>query len=310
VRVLVTGAAGYVGRAVVNRLSEAGHDVVALVRSTPTPPLPCEIQVGDLLNAASLVPAVREADAVCHLAAQTRVRESFECPVAYFQTNVTGTLNLLDVLAAERDRTGRASSVVLASTGAVYGVPEQQPIREDIPPQPLNPYGASKLAAEEAVRWQAATGAIGAVILRTFNVSGAINGFSDPDETRIIPRALAVAAGTADQLGVNGDGTAIRDYVHVDDLARAFAAAIDACRPGNTDVYNVGSGKGASIRDVIDAVERSTGRSVSVHWGPPKPEPAVLLGDVTAIHTALGWTARRSDLDSIVADSWAALRAK
>ena len=166
------------------------------------------------------------------LAALTRVRESFEQPTAYFQTNVTGTLNLLEAMAGETERTGHALRLVFGSTGAVYGVPERQPITEDEVPQPTNPYGASKLAAESVIGYQAATGAIGSVVLRTFNVAGAVAGRGDLDETRIIPKAIAVAAGRAERLNVNGDGSAVREFIHVDDLARAYVAALEACEQG------------------------------------------------------------------------------
>jgi UDP-glucose 4-epimerase len=308
-RVLVTGAAGYVGRAVVHHLSRAGHEVVGMVRTPPVRPLPRTVHVvtARLEDVESLRSALAGVEGVCHLAALTRVRDSFDRPTDYFHVNVTGTLNLLDALAAESGRLDGPARLVLASTGAVYGVPDVQPITEDQAPHPLNPYGASKLAAEQAVGWQAATGALGAVTLRAFNVAGAVGGHADPDDTRIIPKALAVAAGQAPRLEVNGDGSAVRDFVHVGDLASAFVMALAACEPGAHRIYNACGGHGVSVRDVISAVERVTGRVVSVHWGPPKPEPAVLLGDNSAIMADLGWSPRESGLDEIVRDAWQAI---
>lgn len=308
-RVLVTGAAGYVGRAVLRRLVDAGHDVVAMVRSTPVPAFPesVSLRTADLLEAGSVQAAVAGVDAVCHVAARTRVRESFADPLAYYKANVFGTVNLLEALAHVAEPSIRTPSVVMASTGAVYGIPDEQPISEDTPPAPTNPYGSSKLAAEQVIRWQAETGTLGGVVLRAFNVAGAVDGYADPDDSRIIPKALAVAHGTAPRLDVNGDGTAIRDFVHVDDLASAFVAALAHCEPGKCSVFNVGTGVGASVRDVIEAVEQVTGRAVPVRWGPPKPEPPILLGDVSRIGPALDWTPKRSDLLTIVSDSWQAL---
>ncbi|MCP9965612.1 NAD-dependent epimerase/dehydratase family protein [Actinomadura madurae] len=193
-------------------------------------------------------------DGICHLAALTRVRESFDAPLRYFTANVQGTVNLLEAVDADR--------VVLGSTAAVYGTPERQPIPESEPAAPASPYGASKLAAEQAVRFHARTGAIGAVVLRTFNVAGSVDGRVDPDETRLIPKALAVAAGRAPHLDVNGDGLAVREYLHVDDLAAAYVRAVEAVAPGEDRVYNVGSGAGAAVREVVAAVEEVTGRPV------------------------------------------------
>ena len=159
---------------------------------------------------------------------------------------------------------------------------------------PGNPYGASKLAAETAIGYQATLGAIGAVTLRTFNVAGASDGHGDRDTSRIIPRALLVAAGQAGRLDVNGDGSAVREFTHVCDLARAYAAALDAARPGEHRIYNVGSGVGTSVREVIEATERVTGRPVAVSWGLPAREPRELMADSSRIKNDLGWRPTRS----------------
>jgi len=304
-RVLVTGATGFVGRAVVRQLTKAGHSVVGFARTST--PCSCELRTGDILDLVALKQVVEGADAVCHLAALTLVRESFEEPVRYFRVNVAGTLNLLDAMNAEAQRCGRPLRLVFASTGAVYGAPERQPITEAQEPAPGNPYGASKLAAETVIGYQAALGAISAVTLRTFNVAGAVDGHGDPDTSRIIPKTLLVAAGQADRLNVNGDGSAIREYTHVCDLARAYAAALDVADPAGHRVYNVGSGVGVSIRDVIEVTERITGRPVPVRWGPPAREPRELRADSSRINTELGWHPTRSSLETIIADAWKAL---
>ena len=304
-RVLVTGATGFVGRAVVGQLTMAGHSVIGLARTSK--PCQCELRTGDILDQAALDHAVEGADAVCHLAALTLVRQSFEEPVRYFRVNVTGTLNLLDAMNAEARRSGRMLRLVFASTGAVYGAPEAQPITEAQEPAPGNPYGASKLAAEAAIGYQAALGAISAITLRTFNVAGAADGHGDPDTSRIIPKTLLVAAGQAGHLNVNGDGSAIREYVHVRDLAWAYLVALDAAGPAGHRIYNVGGGVGVSVRELIEAAERITGRPVPVRWGPPASEPRELRADSSRIRTDLGWQPIRSSLDTIVTDAWQAM---
>jgi UDP-glucose 4-epimerase len=304
-RVLVTGATGFVGRAVVRQLTIAGHSVIGFAR-TPKP-VSCELLLGDILDQAAVERAVKGADAVCHLAALTAVRQSFDEPVRYFKVNMAGTLNVLDAIDSEARRTGRMLRLVFASTCAVYGVPETQPITEAQEPMPGNPYGASKLAAEAAIGYQARLGRISAVTLRTFNVAGAADGYGDPDTSRIIPKTLLVAAGQADCLTVNGDGSAIREYTHAGDLARAYAMALDSAEAAGHRVYNVGSGFGASVRDIIETAERITGKAVSVQWGPPANEPRELRADSSHIRTELGWRPDRSALDTIVADAWQAL---
>jgi UDP-glucose 4-epimerase len=304
-RILVTGATGFVGNAVVRQLAAEGHEVVGFARTARH--CPCELRTGDILDQAAVERAVEGVDAVCHLAALTQVRQSFEEPVRFFRVNLGGTLNLLDAMNAEAQRSGHRLRLVFASTGAVYGAPEAQPITERQEPAPSNPYGASKLAAETAIGYQAALGGISAITLRAFNVAGAVNGCGDPDTSRIIPKTLLVASGKAYCLKVNGDGSAVREYTHVSDLARAYVVALDAADSVGHRIYNVGSGVGVSVRQVIETAERITGRPVSVHWGPPASEPRELRADISRIRTELGWQAARSGLETIVADAWQAL---
>jgi UDP-glucose 4-epimerase len=310
VRVLVTGAAGFVGGMVADAAAAAGHQVTALVR-TPGARLrfahPVEVVAADLLDRRQLAGAGvgRGFDAVCHLAALTRVRDSRLDPLRYFTTNVTGTINLLDALEHGTRLTGVAPVVVFGSTAAVYGEPVEQPVPESRLPAPTHPYGASKVAAEQVLAHQAATGRIGAVVLRSFNVAGAAGGHTDRDATRIVPAALAVAAGHTDVFVVNGDGGAIREYVHLADMARAYLVAIDAVGPGRYTVFNVGSGIGVSVREVLAAVERVIGRPVPTVQRPPAPEPAVLVADSRRIRAELGWDSPRSSIEVIVADAWA-----
>ncbi|TDD84285.1 UDP-glucose 4-epimerase [Actinomadura darangshiensis] len=296
-RVLVTGAAGYIGYAVGRRLVAAGHEVDGLVRRAADVPDGVRPVHGDLLVPDGLPRGPY--DGVCHLAALTRVRESFDAPLRYFTANVQGTVNLLEAVGADR--------VVLGSTAAVYGTPERQPIPETEGTAPASPYGASKLAAEQAVRFHARTGAAGAVVLRTFNVAGSVDGRPDPDETRLIPKALAVAAGRAPHLEVNGDGLAVREYLHVDDLAAAYVRALEAVRPGEDRVYNVGTGVGTAVHEVVAAVEKVTGRPVPARRRPARPEAPVLVCDAAAIRAGLGWRPGKSALPEIIAASWNAL---
>ena len=299
-RVLVTGAGGYIGRAVVEALGRAGHEPVAMVHSDrPTVvTVDTESRAGDLLRVGSLVDAVRGVDAVCHLAGLTRARESWEQPLRYFAVNVGGTLALLEAMAANG-----VSVVVFASTGSIYGTPERQPMSEGLPDAPLHPYAASKQAAESAIEWQARAGGLGAVVLRLFNVAAG----ADPDPTRIVPRVLAVAAGESPSVEVNGDGSAVRDFLHVDDAAQAFVAALDAGpRVGAFRRYTIGSGVGTSVRDVVTAAGRVTGRPIPVIHRPSAVEPQALVCDPTRAAADLGWKPRRSDLDTIVGDAWVA----
>jgi UDP-glucose 4-epimerase len=182
--------------------------------------------------------------------------------------------------------------LVLASTCGVYGDQVTQPINESAAAAPTSPYGTSKLAADNAAMDLAGTGAIGAVSLRSFNIAGALAGHSDPDETRLIPRLMAVQRGTAPELVVNGNGDAIRDFVHVADMAEAFALALEACEPGTARVYNIGSGQPTRVREVISMVEQVTGRPVARRHIPPAAEPQELLADSKAIQ--------------IVRDAWSA----
>nr|WP_203218437.1 NAD-dependent epimerase/dehydratase family protein [Streptomyces sp. So13.3] len=305
----MTGAYGFVGNAVVRRLSEAGHEVWALTHRPADAPLP-ELPVarvfhGDVRSPESLRGALDGVQGVCHLAALTRVRESFEHPQEYHDVNAGGTATLLDVLAQQAEG-GDAPTVVLGSTAAVYGAPEQQPIGEDAVPAPTNPYGLSKLAADETLQKRALSGHLKAVILRCFNISGAVHGFGDVDDTRIIPKALAVAAGRYPHLEMNGDGSAVRDFVHVDDLARAYVLALGPRSTAPCSVYNVGA-TAASMSEIVSTVERVTGRNVPVVHRPPQPEPPQLVADTSKITRELGWKPERSGLEQLVTDGWSAL---
>src|SRR5918998_73689 len=301
-RVLVTGAGGFVGYAVATQLVEQGHEVTGLTRSRASA-LPQGVQrlEGDLRTPEILPRAFADVDAVCHLAGLAKVRESRTDPVDYWRTNVGGTLAILDRLA--RACAGR---LVLASTCTVYGEQVEQPISETAAVSPSSPYGTSKLAADQAAADLAATGAIGAISLRAFNVAGALPRHPDRDTTRLIPQLLAVQQGQASELVVNGDGTAVRDFVHVADMATAFVLALRACEPGTWRAYNVGSGHCSTVLDVIATTETVTGRPVPRRHIAAAHEPATLLADSTRIRCELGWQPHKSSLSEIISDAWAA----
>jgi len=306
-RVLVTGGFGFTGTAVVRRLTSATHEVVALTHRPPEAPAPAwwagEVVHADVRDARAVLAAVSEVDAVCHLAALSLARESFERPVEYWQVNATGTRTLVDALTSKAAKSGRPVPLVHASTHAVYGAPEHQPIAEDTPLAPISPYGQSKAAAEDAVAAASRTGAVSAICLRLFNVAGAVAGLTDTEQSRIVPKALAVAAGRAPILEINGDGRAVRDFVHVEDVADAFLLALAACRQNAYAIYNVGA-SAASMLDVIMVTEQITGRTIRIIHNPPKAEPAVMIADTTRIKSELSWTPERSSLSQIIADAW------
>ncbi|MEW1642655.1 NAD-dependent epimerase/dehydratase family protein [Streptomyces sp. NPDC091219] len=311
-KILVTGAAGYVGRAVVDALLAQGEQVVALVHERP-PDVPDGVETirADLTDDRALMSAVRDTDGVCHLAGLARARLGNRPPARYHAVNVTGTAHLLDAMTAETRRTGRPGNLVFASTSTVYGHPARQPVDETSARHLINAYARSKAAAEDLIGRRTATGALGATTLRIFNAAGASAGRPDQDLTRIIPRAVAAATWSAPPLEINGDGTAVRDFVHVRDVAAAFARALHANSPGRQAVYNLGAHP-ASVRDVVESVVRLTGRPLPLRHRPAVVQEArELIADTTAIRTELDWTPSTEGLDDLVRDQWrAVLRAE
>jgi UDP-glucose 4-epimerase len=305
-KVLVTGASGFVGYAVATLLVEQGHEVTGLTRSgVSVLPKGVARLEGDLRTPGTVARVVAEVDGVCHLAGLTKVRESRAVPVDYWCTNLGGALAILNELAS-----AQAGRLVLASTCTVYGEQAKQPIGETADVATSSPYGTSKLAADQAAADLAATGAIGAISLRAFNVAGALPGHPDRDTTRIIPQLLAVQQGHRPELVINGDGTAVRDFIHVADMAAAFVLALHAGEQGTWRAYNVGSGHPSTVHDVITTAETVTGRPVPRRHTASAHEPTTLLADSTRIRSELGWRPEKSSLHEIISDAWTALNSE
>jgi UDP-glucose 4-epimerase len=311
-RLLVTGGAGYVGSIVAQQLVRRGDEVTVLDSlyrgHRGAVPEGSAFVEADLLD----VEALREIfqagfDGVLHFAALSLVAESVEQPERYYRGNVVGTLNLLDAM-----RAATVPRMVFSSTAATYGDPEQVPIPEDAPTAPVNAYGGSKLAVDRMLTDEARAHGIAAVSLRYFNVAGAsgVLGEDHEPETHLIPLILQAAAGKRSHVSIFGtdyptpDGTAVRDYIHVEDLGDAHVLALEKGVPGRHDIYNLGSGAGYSVREVIDAVKRVTGRDFEVREEPRRAgDPPRLVASTEKARDGLGWTPRRS-LDDMVADAW------
>lgn len=314
-KVLVTGGAGYIGSHACKALAEAGHEPIAYDNLSTGHEWAVRwgrLEVGDILDPARLeeVFARHRPDAVMHFAALAYVGVSVRDPSSYHRTNVVGTLNLLDAA-----RAAGVARIVFSSSCATYGIPERVPIAIDTAQRPVNPYGWTKLAGERMLAEHSKAYGLGAVALRYFNAAGAepdasIGEDHDP-ETHLIPLALDVAAGRRPQLEVYGDdyptpdGTCIRDYVHVCDLADAHVRALDACEPGAMRAANLGVGRGYSVCEVVDAVRRVTGRDVATRMAPRRPgDPPTLVADASPESTLAGWSARWTELDAIIESAW------
>ncbi len=315
--VLVTGGAGYIGSHACKALSRAGYLPVTfdnLVRGHEWAVKWGPLEQGDILDRPRLDAAIAKhrPSAILHFAAFAYVGESSIDPGKYYRNNVAGSLNLLE---AARD--AGIANFVLSSTCATYGAPERLPIAEDTPQRPINPYGASKLMAERLLADFGAAHGLRYVVLRYFNAAGA-----DPDgeigedhdpETHLIPYVLDAASGRRPRVTVFGtdydtdDGTCVRDYIHVSDLASAHVMALQASERGlASDAYNLGTGRGFSVLEVIRAVERATGIEVPMQHGPRRAgDPAILVSDATKARTVLGWQPQMADLDAIVLTAWA-----
>lgn len=313
-KVLVTGGAGYVGSHTAKALARAGIEPVvydnlsagfrSAVRYGP-------LVEGDLADTALLRRTLEGIEGVLHFAASISVAESVENPQKYFRNNVVNTLHLLDAMVSVGVR-----NIVFSSSAAVYGNPEKAPILEDHPKNPTNPYGESKLMMERAIRWYAQAYSLRYAALRYFNASGAdpegeLGECHDP-EIHLIPLVIDAALGRRPHVQIFGtdyptpDGTAIRDYIHVTDLAEAHVLALRSLAAGGENrELNLGTGKGHSVREVVEVVERVSKRKVPYRDAPRRAgDPAILVADPARASSVLNWSPQRPELDIIVEDAW------
>ncbi|GAB2748100.1 UDP-glucose 4-epimerase GalE [Salinifilum aidingensis] len=310
-KLLVTGGAGYIGSVCAARLLEAGHEVVVVddlsTGHADAVPAGCRFVRGDIAECADEVLA-EGFDGVLHFAAKSLVGESMQEPHKYWQGNVVTSLRLLEAIRARG-----VPRLVFSSTAATYGEPTEVPITEGAATRPTNTYGATKLAIDHAITSYATAHELGAVSLRYFNVAGAHGGFGERHtvETHLIPLVLQVPLGQREHVQIFGedwptaDGTCVRDYIHVVDLADAHLLALQQAAPGTHRIYNLGNGTGFSVRQVLDTCRAVTGHDIPAHVAPRRAgDPATLVAASDAARNELGWRPRRADLDVIVRDAW------
>ncbi len=317
-KVLVTGGAGYIGSHTVRQLVRAGADVTVLdsmIYGHPAALVDPGVRLvkGDLGDATVVYPLLAHGhfDAVVHFAAFIQVGESVKDPLRYYENNIAKPLTLLKAMLLAGTK-----RFVFSSTAAVFGIPEEIPIPETAPKNPINPYGSSKLMLERVCRDCEQPYGLKSVFLRYFNASGAsedaaIGEDHDP-ESHLIPVILQAIKGERPGITVFGtdydtpDGTCVRDYVHVDDLADAHLRALDyLMKGGNTDCFNLGTGKGLSVKEIIDAAEKVTGRKAPVTYGPRREgDPPFLIADSRKARRVLGWSPRYTNAEQIVETAW------
>ncbi|MFD9739898.1 UDP-glucose 4-epimerase GalE [Umezawaea sp. NPDC059074] len=316
-KLLVTGGAGYVGSVNATRLIESGHEVVVLddlsTGHEDAVPEGARFVRGDIDDVIGSVLA-EGFDGVLHFAAKSLVGESMVDPAKYWQGNVVTSLRLLDAM-----REHGTPRLVFSSTAATYGEPEEVPISESAPTRPTNTYGASKLAIDHAITSYAAAHGLAAVSLRYFNVAGAHGAVGERHavETHLIPLVLQVALGQREQIQIYGedwpteDGTCVRDYIHVTDLADAHLLALEHATPGEHRIYNLGNGTGFSVKQVIETCREVTGHPIPAAVAPRRAgDPAVLVASSERARTDLGWKPERADLTGIVRDAWEFTRSR
>ena len=313
-KIMVVGGAGYIGSVTVEQLLKAGHEVVVfdnlLKGHREAIPEGVPFVQGDMANQADLTNAFERhpVDAVMHFAALSLVGESVQHPSKYFINNVANGLKLLDTMIEYG-----VKKIVFSSTAAVYGEPAEWPIREDFALAPTNPYGESKLAFEKVLKWYEQAYGIRYATLRYFNAAGATErvGEDHEPETHLIPLVLQVARGKRAHISVFGedyptaDGSCVRDYIHVVDLADAHIRALSILDE-RSGTFNLGNGKGFSVKEVIEVARKVTGHPIPAQVGPRRPgDPAVLVASSDRIREELGWVPQRPDLETIIADAWA-----
>lgn len=287
-RILVTGAGGFVGRALTRHLINRGHAVSALARGSFDIRRPWAGQVMEPDNL----------EGVVHLAARSTVRESWAEVADYYLTNVGGTAHLLQYLR------GVQVPVVFASTSAVYGPDRAVALDERLPTAATTPYAATKVAAEQMLDFAARAGDVGVTTLRLFNVAGALEGVTDPSTSRIISNCLRAAAGEIPHVTINGDGSARREFTHVADVAEAFRLAVESTKVGGARTFNIGTGVGVSMAEVIQTAKAVTGVDFKVVHNPPVAEQQVVVARVDRAAQILGWKPQRSTLEQVIGDAW------
>ncbi len=313
--VFVTGGAGYIGSHTVRLLLEAGHRVMVYdnLSEGHAAAVPAGLLVrGDLADLATLGQALRSEpfDAVVHFAANCYVGESMVDPEKYYYNNVVNSLNLLRAMKA-----AEVKRIVFSSSAATYGDPIESPITETHPQSPINVYGRTKLHFEQILGDYARAHQIGFAALRYFNAAGAAPdaalGEDHDPETHLVPVVLQAALGLRENVAIFGndyetpDGTCVRDYIHIYDLAQAHILALEAIKPGEARAYNLGNGQGYSVRQVIQTAERVTGKKIAVAESPRRPgDPAVLVASSEKIIRELGWKPRYPALESIIETAW------
>jgi UDP-glucose 4-epimerase len=315
VRLLVTGGAGYIGSVVSELAVAEGHTVAVIddlrAGNRAAVPAACAFVHGRIGDPEALARAFAHGpfDAVLHLAAEAEVEGSLRDPALYFQVNLVESLTLLDAM-----RTHRVARLILSSTAATYGEPRSIPIDESHPREPVNAYGESKLMLERCLFWYRKAYGLKAVVFRYFNAAGATEarGEARPHETHLLPLVLDTAAGRRPPVKVFGqdyptvDGTCVRDYVHVLDVARAHLLALDRVDDIELDFFNIGSETGFTVKQVIDTVAAVLGRPVPWEAAGRRPgDPAILLASTRRVRQQLGWEPRHSTLEAIVRSAWA-----
>jgi len=310
-KILVVGGAGYIGSVCSELLLDEGHGVTIFDNLSEghcraLDPR-AEFVEGDLVDRQSIEKtlAKQRPDAVMHFAANALVGESMQNPSKYFRNNIANGLNLLDAIVA-----AGVGKIIFSSTCAIFGPPERLPIDETTPPRPINPYGESKLAFEKILRWYGEIHGLKFVSLRYFNAAGASAKFGEDHrvETHLIPNVLKVALGEKPSVEIFGtdyetpDGTCVRDYIHILDLARAHILALSSAK---SDFYNLGTGGGASVREVIDSGRKVTGRKIDIVEKPRRPgDPPRLIASSEKITRELGWKPQFQSLDAIIESAW------
>ena len=310
-KILVVGGAGYIGSVCAELLLDQGHGVTIFDNLSEGHRRALDPRAafaeGDLVDRQLIEKTLskQQPDAVMHFAANALVGESMQNPSKYFRNNIANGLNLLDAMIS-----AGVEKIIFSSTCAIFGPPERVPIDETMTPRPINPYGESKLAFEKILRWYGEIHGLKFVSLRYFNAAGASAKFGEDHrvETHLIPNVLKVALGQKPNVEIFGtdyetpDGTCIRDYIHIVDLSRAHILALNATKG---DFYNLGTGGGASVRDVIDSCRKITGRNIDIAEKPRRPgDPPRLIASSEKIKRELGWQPQFQSLDAIIESAW------